>query len=129
MRHVAPKIVASIYLSTRTSTSIPIFNLFLSSHLIPNPRDSNAQICHHKPILKKHRWRYATLVSFFKVPALGAPNSGKGGNPEGVAKNILEYVFAHIVEFKKVNQEVAIGGGGAGQQGEFDTNMERDFEG
>ena len=66
---------------------------------------------------------------FFKVPALGAPNSGKGGNPEGVAKNILEYVFAHIVEFKKVNQEVAIGGGGAGQQGEFDTNMERDFEG
>ena len=66
---------------------------------------------------------------FSKVPALGAPNSGKGGNPEGVAKNILEYVFAHIVEFKKVNQEVAIGGGGAGQQGEFDTNMERDFEG
>ena len=34
------------------------------------------------------------------IPALANPSAGKD-----VAKNILEYVFAHLVEFKKLNHD------------------------
>ena len=37
-----------------------------------------------------------------QVPALGPGGGGGGVGPE-VAKHILEYVFAHVVEFKKLN--------------------------
>ena len=38
------------------------------------------------------------------VPSLAKP-SGQANAGNGVAKNILEYVVAHISEFKKLNQD------------------------
>ena len=38
------------------------------------------------------------------VPSLAKP-SGQSNAGNGVAKNILEYVVAHISEFKKLNQD------------------------
>ena len=64
------------------------------------------------------------------VPSLAKP-SGQANAGNGVAKNILEYVVAHISEFKKLNQDQIFQGmdneedldagsirdGGSGQQG------------
>ena len=43
------------------------------------------------------------------VPSLAKPNSQANGG-SGVAKNILEYVVAHVSEFKKLNQETMFQG-------------------
>ena len=72
------------------------------------------------------------------VPSLAKP-SGQANAGHGVAKNILEYVVAHISEFKKLNQDQIFQGmdneedldagsirdGGSGQQGRIpsDTMM------
>ena len=51
-------------------------------------------------------WKGITSAA---VPSLAKPNNQtNGGN--GVAKNILEYVVAHIAEFKKLNQEAMFQG-------------------
>ena len=50
-----------------------------------------------------------TGITSAAVPSLAKPNNQvNGGN--GVAKNILEYVVAHIAEFKKLNQEAMFHG-------------------
>ena len=52
---------------------------------------------------------FVTGITSAAVPSLATPNNqANGGN--GVAKNILEYVVAHISEFKKLNQETLFQG-------------------
>ena len=52
---------------------------------------------------------FHTGITSAAVPSLAKPNNqANGGN--GVAKNILEYVVAHISEFKKLNQEAMFQG-------------------
>ena len=43
------------------------------------------------------------------VPSLAKTNNQAGGGKD-VAKNILEYVVAHISEFKKLNQDIMFQG-------------------
>jgi len=42
--------------------------------------------------------------------ATGSPPSGPSGSQTALAKKILEYVLAHIFEFKKLNQVCFIQG-------------------
>ncbi len=88
------------------------FNLFLSKdEAFSSEKSRLAQItnkCSDEDIDYYVREAADILGIMHNIPPVttsgGSPPSGSPGSQNTLAKKILEYVLAHIIEFKKLNQ-------------------------
>ena len=73
---------------------------------------------HTFPHQNIHSLNFAGITSA-AVPSLAQPNKKSNAGGKDVGKNILEYVVAHISEFKKLNQDALFQDGGIENEDEI----------